>query len=209
MGKKNRGNERTNKYLKESEDRFLEFWEKCKLLSLGTHNYINKSLEVFAETTGRLEGLLFFELVKERILERDITYEELASEIDKLYIDRKLKPGEHMYNESHLRVAIKRRNYNSIVVDDIKKVLKIKDENIKKEFLQRGNDNIDYLRYAFIALDKVTQEIFLELADRLYYMEKHIDFMDSADDISDIGMYSVEKAREVLHDKSMREGKKV
>jgi len=40
-------------------------------------------------------------------------------------------------------------------------------------------------------------------------MEKHIDFMDSADDISDIGMYSVEKAREVLHDRSMREGKKV
>jgi len=187
MGK-NRDNERTFKYLRESEKQFLVFLKKCGSLSLGTRIYIQKSLEVFAEATGRLEGLLFFEIVEERIVEQDMTYEELASKIDKLYKNRQLRPGQHIYNESHLRVTIKRRNYKSIVVDDLKIVFGIKDENIKKDFLGRGKDNLDYLRYAFIALDKVTQETFLSLADSLYYMEKHIQNLSNDIEENDNGL---------------------
>lgn len=198
MGK-NRDNERTFKYLRESEERFIKFLKKCQSLSLGTQNYINDSVEVFANATGRLEGILFFELVKERILENDMTYEELAKKIDKLHKNLQLKPGQHIYNESHLRVTIKRRNYKSIVVNDLKKVLHINDKNIKKDFLRRGDNNIDYLRFAFISLDKVTQENFIELAEKLWYTEGHIGTINN-DEENNKGMVDSKRLEKMYRD---------
>lgn len=187
---KDRTNERTIRFLKDSEGRFLEFFGIYSSLTVASKNYMNQALETFAEGYGRLEGLLFFELVKEKMAEKDMSYYALARRIDELHGYKQTSPEDHFYPESHLRVIVNRKNYTSEAVKDLKKIFQIKDENIKKDFLARGKNTDDYMRYAFVSLNKMNQEIFIKLATLISCSEMNIETAELAQDLSDDGMWS-------------------
>lgn len=191
---KNRTNERTIRFLKDSEGRFLEFFGIYSSLTVASKNYMNQALEAFADGYGRLEGLLFFELLKEKMLEEDISYCALAKEIDILHGYKQTSPEDHFYQESHLRVIVNRKNYKSEAVKDMKKIFQVKDENIKRDFLRRGKNTDDYFRYAFISLDKINQDIFIKLASLISCSEMNIKTAELAQDLSDDGLWSARKS---------------
>lgn len=187
---KDRTNERTIRFLNESEERFKEFFKIYSGLTVASKNYMNQALKTFAEGYGRLEGLLFFELVKEKMLEKDMSYRALAKEIDILHGYKQTSPEDHFYPESHLRVIVNRKNYTSEAVKDLKTIFQIKEENIKKDFLARGKNTDDYFRYAFISLDIINQAIFIKLASLISCSEMNIETAELAQDLSDDGMWS-------------------
>ena len=164
---KNRKNERNEKFLKESEKRFNEFHKIYESSSLAIKSYLNLIINIFAKEYGRLEGILFFELVRKIMKEQKIGYTELLNRIDNV-LDRPFN-----FEIEHLRLVVNRKNYKSTITEPLKKALELDKIDIEKEYTNCfGFDS--YLKNAYLSLDTLTQNAINKLAECSYSIDNHI-----------------------------------
>ena len=159
-----RGNERDIQFYKNSDERFKDFEKKIKYLSLGSKNYLIHTMEVFAKMQGRLEGVIFYKYIEKKIKNEKIPYAWICNEITvKCNTNR-------IYETGHLRLTVKRKSYNSEFTEYLKIIFKLHDVDIEKEFRKKFEFR-EYLNCVYISLNELTQKIFIEVADSLYYAE--------------------------------------